>query len=103
MIAVLFEVQLRLNSQDTYLKLAHDLREQLQTFDGFISIERFTSLSTPDKLLSFSLWRDDESIQRWYAFEQHQLAQKLGKEILFSQYRILTAHVMRERCFTLSE
>lgn len=33
--------------------------------DGFISIERFQSLSEPDKLLSLSFWRDEAAVANW--------------------------------------
>jgi heme-degrading monooxygenase HmoA len=34
--------------------------------DGFISVERFQSLSDPDKLLSLSFWRDEEAVGRCF-------------------------------------
>ena len=62
LLAVIFEVVPREGQRDTYLQLAATLRPQLERIDGFISIERFQSLTEPDKLLSLSFWRDEEAI-----------------------------------------
>jgi heme-degrading monooxygenase HmoA len=40
--------------KDDYLEIAAALRADLDRIDGFISIERFHSLSDPEKLLSLS-------------------------------------------------
>ena len=59
MIAVIFEVWPHPERRQAYLNLAADLRHHLETIDGFISVERFESLSEPGKLLSLSFWRDE--------------------------------------------
>ena len=59
MIAVIFEVWPATGRKDDYLRLAAQLREELERVDGFISIERFQSLTDPGKLLSLSVWRDE--------------------------------------------
>ncbi len=66
MIAVIFEVTPREGRQDDYLAAAAGLRAHLQQLDGFLSIERFASLSQPGKLLSLSFWRDEEAVARWH-------------------------------------
>jgi heme-degrading monooxygenase HmoA len=60
MIAVIFEVWPDGdNGKRDYLGLAAALRSDLTAMDGFISVERFQSLSEPGKLLSLSFWRDE--------------------------------------------
>ena len=62
MIAVIFEVWPGEGRHDEYLDIAAELRPLLDGIDGFISIERFASLSEPGKILSLSFWRDEEAV-----------------------------------------
>ena len=52
MIAVIFEVWPADGHRQTYLDIAASLRPELEKIDGFLSIERFQSLSDEAKLLS---------------------------------------------------
>src|SRR5476649_1952888 len=65
MIAVIFEVTPNAGQRQTYLDMAAALRPMLERIDGFDSIERFESLTTPGKILSLSFWRDEEAVRRW--------------------------------------
>jgi heme-degrading monooxygenase HmoA len=96
MIAVLFEVQIAEGGGDEYLRRAAELRPEVEKIDGFISIERFQSLADPTRLLSLSWWRDEESIARWRAHEEHRRAQGAGRAGLFADYRIRVAELTRE-------
>ena len=49
MIAVIFEVIPNENKMDEYLEIAGELKNHLQKIDGFISIERFSSLAEEGK------------------------------------------------------
>lgn len=96
MIAVIFEVQPAAGRRDTYLGLAAELREQLQAIDGFLSIERFESLSQPGKLLSLSFWRDEAAVRQWRNTEEHRQAQVAGRGGVFADYRLRVAEVLRD-------
>ncbi|WP_273430120.1 antibiotic biosynthesis monooxygenase [Chitinibacter tainanensis] len=96
MIAIIFEVELANNAQADYLQFAAELRPLLEQMDGFISIERFESLSQPGKILSLSFWRDEQAVMNWRNLEQHRLAQKQGISHIFSDYRLRVASVMRD-------
>lgn len=74
MIAVIFEVWPGVNQQATYFELAAQLRSELDSMDGFISIERFQSLTTPSKYLSLSFWRDEAAVRAWRNREAHRAA-----------------------------
>ena len=63
MIAVIFEVWPASGRKDDYLSIAASLRAELETIDGFISVERFQSLTDPGKLLSLSFWRDEDAVE----------------------------------------
>ncbi len=96
MIAVIFEVRPREGRAGRYLDLAAALRPALEHLDGFLSIERFRSLSDPDKLLSLSFWRDEDAVREWRNTPLHRATQAEGREEVFADYRLRIADVMRD-------
>jgi len=96
MIAVIFEVIPHPDSKQRYLDMAAALRPLLDDIDGFVSIERFQSLVNPDKLLSLSFFRDEAAIAEWRGLEAHRAAQAAGRGVLFADYRLRIAHVVRD-------
>jgi heme-degrading monooxygenase HmoA len=96
MIAVIFEVVPAAGRRQEYLDLAEKLRPQLEKLDGFVSIERFESLTNKGKMLSLSIWRDEDAIKRWRQFEGHRLAQAKGRGGIFADYRLRVASVIRD-------
>src|ERR1700680_709425 len=97
MIAILFEVWPKDDEyKQAYLDVAAGLRTQLNEIEGFISIERFESLSEPGKLLSLSIFRDEEAGEGWRQLETHRGAQAFGREKAFKDYRLRVARVIRD-------
>ncbi len=96
MIAVIFEVTPFVGERHRYLDLAGELRAKLEVMDGFISVERFESLTVRGKLLSLSFWRDEEAVRRWRETEEHREAQQAGRGGVFADYRLRVAHVLRD-------
>jgi heme-degrading monooxygenase HmoA len=96
MIAVIFEVVPREGRADAYFDLAAGLRAQLEAIDGFVSIERFQSLTQPGKVLSLSFWRDEDAVRRWRSLDSHRAAQRAGRGELFADYRLRVAQVVRD-------
>ena len=96
MIAVIFEVTPRDGARDAYLEFAARMRPLAESVDGFVSIERFESLTTPGKLLSLSLWRDEAALDEWRRLAAHREAQTAGRERLFADYRLRVAGVIRD-------
>jgi len=96
MLAVIFEVIPAPGRKQEYLDLAAQLRPELEKIDGFISVERFASLSNENKLLSLSFWRDEEAVQRWRNFSEHREAQVRGRAGVFADYRLRVAKVLRD-------
>jgi heme-degrading monooxygenase HmoA len=96
MIAVIFEVWPAQGRTDDYLALAGALRADLEAVDGFISIERFQSLSDPKKLLSLSIWRDEDAVKVWRNHQKHRQTQAAGRAGIFADYRLRVAHVIRD-------
>jgi heme-degrading monooxygenase HmoA len=95
-IAVIFEAVVHPGQQQAYLDAAAALRPHLLEQPGFISIERFTSLADPARLLSLSFWADEASVKGWRCFEAHRAIQRIGRERIFSDYRLRVAGVMRD-------
>jgi heme-degrading monooxygenase HmoA len=96
MIAVIFEVEPAAGRKQDYLDIAAAMRPHLEQIDGFISIERFQSLTNPDKLLSLSFFRDEDAVRAWRTLPDHRHAQRAGRAGIFSQYRLRVAGVLRD-------
>lgn len=96
MIAVIFEAIPAEGKWNGYLDMAATLRPELDKIEGFISIERFQSITNPEKVLSLSFWKDEESVTQWRNVELHRDAQTKGRNSIFSDYRLRVASVVRD-------
>jgi heme-degrading monooxygenase HmoA len=96
MIAVIFEVRPNPDRKDAYLDAAARLKPLLADADGFISIERFQSLTDPEKILSLSFWRDEDAVAQWRRLEPHRQVQDAGRKAIFADYRLRVASVLRD-------
>ena len=95
MIAVIFEVWPAEGHREPYLERAANLKHHLQYVPGFVSVERFESLTEPGKLLSLSFWESEEALSKWRALPEHRAAQTAGRDIHFSDYRLRVTSVIR--------
>lgn len=96
MLAVIFEVWPAEGRSDDYFQLAMSLKSELEKIDGFISVERFESVTEPGKFLSLSFWRDEDAVNAWYGHTGHSGAQDQGRDGIFRDYRIRVANVIRD-------
>jgi heme-degrading monooxygenase HmoA len=96
MIAVIFEVWPMPADRQTYFDLAAQLKPLLERSDGFVSIERFESLTEPGKVLSLSFWRDEKAVEAWRNLEAHRMVQARGRAGIFKDYRLRVAGVIRD-------
>lgn len=96
MIAVIFELEPMPGKRDAYLSLAAEMRPLLDRIDGFVSIERFQSLADPNKLLSLSVFRDEEAVRAWRTAVNHRRAQAAGRASILRDYRLRVATVLRD-------
>lgn len=103
MIAVIFEVEPAKGQHDTYLAIAARLKPELEAIDGFISVERFESLTNPGKILSLSFFRDEAAVAAWRNTEEHRRAQAAGRGGVFAAYRLRVAAVLRDYGMTERE
>ncbi len=96
MIAVIFEAEPAADHRQEYLDIAADMRPMLDEIDGFVSVERFQSLSDPNKLLSLSFFENEEAVRQWRRLGRHRQAQSRGRAGVFADYRLRVAHVLRD-------
>jgi heme-degrading monooxygenase HmoA len=101
MIAIIFESKPHPDQRERYLEAAARLKPLLAGQDGFVSVERFESLTEPGKLLSISFWRDEEAVAKWRQVEQHRRIQQAGRRSIFADYRLRVAAVIRD--YSLNE
>jgi len=96
MIAIIFEVWPKAERKQDYFDLAAALRPVLERIDGFISVERFESITEPRKILSLSFFRDEAAVAAWRKIEAHRRVQGLGRTEIFANYRLRVAAVIRD-------
>ena len=92
----MFEVVPAPGCRQRYLDLAAALKPELGAVDGFISVERFQSLSDTDKMLSLSFFRDERAVMAWRNTAAHRATQARGRAGVFSDYRLRVADVARD-------
>jgi heme-degrading monooxygenase HmoA len=96
MIAVIFEFTPAPGRFPDYMALVGQLKPELDKAEGFISLERFESITTPGKFVSLQFWRDEECVARWRQLQKHREAQKQGRAGIFASYRLRIAGVIRD-------
>jgi heme-degrading monooxygenase HmoA len=101
MIAVIFEFTPREGRFPEYMELVGQLKPELDKAEGFISLERFESITTPGKFVSLQFWKDEESVRKWRTLHEHREAQKKGRAGIIASYRLRIAGVIRD--YTMHE
>jgi heme-degrading monooxygenase HmoA len=93
---IIFEIWPKDGMRADYMAMAAELRGLLETIPGFVSVERFESLTEPGKLLSLSFWEDEDAVRAWRETHAHRVAQALGRAKMFADYRLRVAEVTRD-------
>ena len=96
MIAIIFEVIPKDGRMPEYLDIAAEMRPLAEQTEGFLGVERFQSLTNPEKLLSISFFEDEDAVMRWRKLAAHRRAQSCGRADIFSDYRLKVCHVLRD-------
>ena len=95
MIAIIFEVFPKSSKKDEYLTLAAEMRSLVDKIEGFISVERFQSITNPNKLLSISFFENEAAVDEWRNLSAHRKMQSKGRKELFEDYDIKVVQVLR--------
>jgi heme-degrading monooxygenase HmoA len=96
MIAVIFEFTPREGRFPDYMRLVGELKPELDKAEGFISLERFESITNPGKFVSLQFWQDEESVRKWRNVQKHRAAKKEGRAGIIGSYRLRIAGVIRD-------
>ena len=96
MIAVIFELEPRAGATERYFELAAALKADLQAIDGFLSVERFESVTRPGHYVSLSFWRDEDAVRTWRCHGMHRQGQQEGRSEVLAGYRLRVASVVRD-------
>lgn len=96
MIAVIFEVWPKPEQRQLYFDLTAELKPILQEIDGFISVERFESITEKGKFVSLSFFRDEAAVAAWRNPVEHRRTQAKGRARIFDNYRLRVANVTRD-------
>lgn len=62
--------------------------------DGFTSVERFHSLSNPERFVSIAFFVDEAALDRGRNIPEHRKAQVAGRDAILAGYRLRSAHVL---------
>jgi heme-degrading monooxygenase HmoA len=95
-IAVIFEFTPAEGRFSEYMDLVGTLKADLDKAEGFISLERFESITTRGKFVSLQFWRDEEAVRKWRNLQRHREVQAKGRAGIFKSYRLRIASVVRD-------
>ena len=101
MVTVIFEFTPAEGRFSEYMDLVGTLKADLEKADGFISLERFESITTKGKFVSLQFWRDEEAVRKWRNLQRHREVQAKGRAGIFKSYRLRIASVVRD--YTMDE
>jgi heme-degrading monooxygenase HmoA len=86
--ALFFEVRPKAGHLEHYFEHVARLRPVLARHTGLAFLDRYSSLSEEDLLLSHQLWESEEAIVAWRADATHRSSQAAGRRVHFADYRI---------------
>jgi len=93
MLAVIFRAEMVDHLDEKYVLTAKQMRKLATEKYGCLGFE---SVYQDGKEIAISYWPDKDSIQRWRADPEHQLAQQAGRTHWYRSYRIQIVEVLRE-------
>jgi len=96
MIVVIFESWPKPGKKQAYLDMAAALMPLVKDIEGFISIERFQSVSEEGKMVALSFWRDEAAVTAWRNIMEHRRVQERSRHSVFDDYRMRVAQVTRD-------
>jgi heme-degrading monooxygenase HmoA len=77
---------------DEYITTARHLRELALRDFGCLE---FHSVCEGDQEIALSYWPDEASIRRWKQYADHVMAQRLGRERWYADYRVEITELKR--------
>jgi heme-degrading monooxygenase HmoA len=96
---MIFEFSFDLDDPDAYaeyLAESAELRKSLPSLVGFEGIRRYESVNEPGAFVAIGFFRDEGAVTTWRNTTEHRRVQSLGRDKLFSNYRLRMAEVVRD-------
>lgn len=97
MVACIIEYRVKPGMEGKLEQIFGQLMPEIQSIDGFISMDNFQSQTNPGLLVEISYWRDQGAMEAWMANEAHVKAMPIGRDEIFSWYNIKSLRVDREK------
>jgi heme-degrading monooxygenase HmoA len=69
---------------------------EIEAIDGFIFMDNFQSQTRPGVMLELSYWRDEQALHQWIDNAAHRGVMPLGRNEIFSWYKIYSTEVKRQ-------
>jgi heme-degrading monooxygenase HmoA len=76
--------------------LVAELMKAVVLIDGFISKETLVSRDRPGQFVTVSCWKDEDALRRWMRDPAHLRTIGVGKQSVFTRYRIQLATVYKD-------
>ena len=96
MMVVIVEFELRTGMESEFETALQHMHELVNKYDGFLGETPCYSIENEKRLVSLFYWRDRESIKAWHEDSEHLKTQQLGREKIFTSYRIRVCELERE-------
>lgn len=97
--AMIFEFSFDLDNPGAYaeyLTESAELRKSLPSLAGFEGIQRYESVNEPGTFVAIGFFRDEAAVTTWRNTTEHRRVQTLGRDRLFTNYRLRMAEVVRD-------
>lgn len=101
MIVTVFRSRLNPGVQDEYGPIAARMSALAKSMPGYISHKGF--VAEDGERVTIVEFQDAESLQAWSRHAEHVEAKQKGRSSFYSEYRVLTCEVIRERSFPKGE
>ena len=96
MVACIIEYRVMAGMEARLREAFAALIPEIEAIDGFISMDNFESQTRPGVLLEISYWRDDRALQAWVDNPAHREKMILGRNEIFSAYKISSVEIKRQ-------
>ena len=95
-VIILTEMTLAPEGKERYAELGRIYGPRMADLKGYLGGERFQSMNNPDRFLSLHIWENEEAVEEWRNAPEHRELQKEAREGIYSEYKIIAAHIVRE-------
>jgi heme-degrading monooxygenase HmoA len=103
MVACIIDYRVREGREQQHLAELAPLLDKVSKVPGFISKTSFESPANDGGWFTVSYWENSDALHAWTADPDHRRAMALGKQEIFSSFRILIAEVERDYSWSIGQ